>query len=329
MTEKFDYVVTWVNSDDIEWKQEYSYYTKLFNMKSEINEERYLSHGEIIYNILLARSMPFINNIFLVTNHKTLPFLQLIKDCNVICVHHKNIFPKLIKTPTFKSTTIETFLWNIPELSEYFIYANDDMFLLDPDCFHRFFDIEQKCIHIEARIMHKSELKSDLWLKYNIANGIYLMQKKFPNKNIPFLKPQHLPCLLSKTVCQEAFYFFQSELLESCRFPFRGINRSQTINPIWLYSLYHLYEKNNSILILKDHTDVRMSTDNLEYNDSINSMICINKITQIDKFHSFFNKIIQINYQQLKFHLSEKIIAMCSHNSLVDYYTVQKETHLD
>ena len=48
-------------------------------------------------------------------------------------VDHKVIFRDFTEfLPTFNSTTIETMPHYIPNLSEHFIYFNDDMFLIKP-----------------------------------------------------------------------------------------------------------------------------------------------------------------------------------------------------
>lgn len=42
-------------------------------------------------------------------------------------INHEDIIPKQY-LPTFNSHIIETFIFRIPNLSEYFIYLNDDCF---------------------------------------------------------------------------------------------------------------------------------------------------------------------------------------------------------
>ncbi len=48
----------------------------------------------------------------------------------LIIITHKDIIPE-IYLPTFNSLCIELYLYNIPNLSNNFIYFNDDMIVLD------------------------------------------------------------------------------------------------------------------------------------------------------------------------------------------------------
>ena len=49
-------------------------------------------------------------------------------------VTHKEIFPNPSHLPTFSSPAIEINFHRIPDLSNRFIYANDDVFLMRPIC---------------------------------------------------------------------------------------------------------------------------------------------------------------------------------------------------
>ena len=76
---------------------------------------------------------------FVVSNPEQVP--QIAKDYGVEVVLHKDIIPKEF-LPTFNSCTIELFLHKIPDLSEHFIYVNDDMSLLHHANKSLFFDID-------------------------------------------------------------------------------------------------------------------------------------------------------------------------------------------
>ena len=43
-------------------------------------------------------------------------------------VDHTELLPKEI-LPTFNSSVLDYFIYKIPDLSEHFLYANDDMFI--------------------------------------------------------------------------------------------------------------------------------------------------------------------------------------------------------
>ena len=125
---EIDMVIPYVNNQDEVWRRNYLQYFARVNYKklADMRSARYEDIGLIYYNLrLIEKNMPFIRTIYLLlsnkeqVNHKLLP-------SKVKVIYHNEFIP-LRFLPTFNSTTIEMFLHNIKGLSEYFIYANDDM----------------------------------------------------------------------------------------------------------------------------------------------------------------------------------------------------------
>ena len=56
--------------------------------------------------------------------------------------------------PTFNTRSIETMIWNIKGLSDYFIYMNDDFFFNQPVRINDFLDGEKIIIHGQWRKSH-------------------------------------------------------------------------------------------------------------------------------------------------------------------------------
>lgn len=128
-SERIDAVITWVNNNDSDWIEKLNYY-KYKNEKDvnyfSIDNARFENHGELYYVIKSIESyMPWINSIFLVTDNQTPEFT--LSDKVKIIDHKQIINSKYL--PTFNSHVIEAHLHNIPELSENFIYFNDDVFV--------------------------------------------------------------------------------------------------------------------------------------------------------------------------------------------------------
>lgn len=128
-TLKIDFVVPYVNNQDNVWRDTYIKFCQKNNLKDRIVDligARYGGLTYIYYQLkLVNKNMPWINKIFLLLSNKE----QIDKSklpSNVEIVYHEQFIPFVFR-PTFNSTTIEMFLWNIPNLGEYFIYANDDM----------------------------------------------------------------------------------------------------------------------------------------------------------------------------------------------------------
>lgn len=73
---------------------------------------------------------PWINKIFIVTDNQIPDWLDT-NHPKIRIIDHKEIMPEEC-LPCFNSNAIETCIDNITELSEYFLYANDDMFFSSP-----------------------------------------------------------------------------------------------------------------------------------------------------------------------------------------------------
>lgn len=118
-----DAVVTYVNCSDTTWQREYIKTTKTHNPSGV----RFRSWGTLKYLFRsIAQNMPFIRNIILIVSGPSQVPVWINKS-NVRVVYHKDFIPEKL-LPTFNSCTIESFFWNIPDLSDRIIYFNDDIF---------------------------------------------------------------------------------------------------------------------------------------------------------------------------------------------------------
>lgn len=128
-TQPIDLVIAYVNNNDLVWRKNYVDFCSKNRLQEKIVEMLGTRYGGItfIYDQLkLAnKNMPWINKIYLLLSNKEQVIHSLLPQ-NVVCVYHNEFIPGSF-LPTFNSTTIEMFLWNIKGLSEKFIYANDDM----------------------------------------------------------------------------------------------------------------------------------------------------------------------------------------------------------
>jgi len=94
--------------------------------KDKVNNKpiRFININEIVYSVRsVLKFIPWINMIYIITN-KQIPPIELNPKIKII--DHTEIIP-MKYLPTFNSDVIESFIHNIPELSEIFLYNNDDM----------------------------------------------------------------------------------------------------------------------------------------------------------------------------------------------------------
>lgn len=129
-----DLVVLWVDGNDIEHIKLKNKYKEILGKK--VNKEatidaRFKDNGELKYLLRsVEQNAKFIRNIFLVTNGQIPSWLN-INNPKIKLINHKDIMPA-DALPTFNSAAIEACIVNIPNLSNCFIYANDDMFIAKP-----------------------------------------------------------------------------------------------------------------------------------------------------------------------------------------------------
>lgn len=121
---------------------------------------RLRNNNELKYSLRsVIKYAPWINRIYIVMNPpKKIPswFNDRYKEIITI-VDHNDIYPSDRYLPTTNSNSIETVLHNIPELSEHFIYFNDDMFLGNYINYTDFFTKEGKAV-IASDILNKTDM---------------------------------------------------------------------------------------------------------------------------------------------------------------------------
>lgn len=124
-----DVVITWVNGNDPEWIEKKRAFTPLnFGNSENDSVSRYDQIDEIKYSLRsIERNLKFVRNIFLVTDDQH-PWWLNLENKKVQIISHKDFIDEQY-LPTFNSHVIESYLHKIPNLSENFIYMNDDCFI--------------------------------------------------------------------------------------------------------------------------------------------------------------------------------------------------------
>lgn len=127
---KIDFVMPWVDGNDPEWKKEKEEYSPL-KIDESNSDNRYRDWGLLPYWFRsVEKFTPWVNKIYFVTWGHVPKFLN-IENERLKVINHKDFIPKEY-LPTFSSHTIELNLHRISELSEHFVYFNDDTFIVRP-----------------------------------------------------------------------------------------------------------------------------------------------------------------------------------------------------
>lgn len=128
MDNKIDFVIIWVDGNDPEWREEKCKYS-LKNIVDDRNI-RYRDWENLRYWFRgVEKYAPWVNKIHFVTwGH--LPDWLDTSNPKLNIVKHKDFIPEEY-LPTFNSNAIELNLHRIKDLSEQFVYFNDDMFIIN------------------------------------------------------------------------------------------------------------------------------------------------------------------------------------------------------
>lgn len=131
-----DVVFTWVDSSDKNWQERYqSAVTKKSGFDVGLyadDEARFENHNELYYSVhSVLKYLDWVNQIFIVTDGQSPDWLGALKHDKITIINHHDIIDE-VHLPTFNSHVIEAHLHKIPNLSENFIYFNDDVFVARP-----------------------------------------------------------------------------------------------------------------------------------------------------------------------------------------------------
>jgi hypothetical protein len=267
--ENIDIVITWVDGKDAKHKQKMA----PFIVGTETQHDdiaaptRFTSKGEIYFCVAsILRFATFVRKIFIVTDNQN-PNLDTFINHNfpnnsveIEIVDHTVLFKGLEQyLPTFNSLTIETCLYKIPDLSENFIYMNDDFFLTRPTKSTDFFR--------EGKIVAFGKMRSvvfDSFLRiikpkknghkpFGFKDSMLNAAKILDIKSRYFCI-EHTPLPLKKSIFENYFAENNEILLHNIQYKFRNKNQ---FNPQALFYLLALQqgkcwiEKENKLVFIK------------------------------------------------------------------------------
>ena len=282
MEEKIDLVIAYVNNKDTIWRNTYIDYcdkNKCAEKLVDLVGARFGGIDFLRYHIKLAnKNMKWLNKIYLlISNKEQIKGRRLPKNVEVV-LHKDFIWNSFL--PTFNSTTIEMFLWNIPNLSEHFIYANDDMLPTKPMKPSDFF--ENGKIKIKWK---KEEFKEGNSFSFQCKNNCVSLYKKFDIKyNGTIIKPVHSYTPMIKSHCVEAFELLKDVVVPRIRAFRTNFQYNQYIYPIYEYLKYGTLESDIDFL----YTELK---EDFDLNHQICCINCELNRHYIDKFIEGIEKL--------------------------------------
>ena len=319
-----DFVITWVDMNDPQWQRDFARYNgKIDNSKNEVSEARFREYGLLKYWFRgVEQFAPWVRKIHFVTCGQHPDWLN-VNHPKLQLVNHQDYIPNQY-LPCFNSSLIEVYLHKIKDLSEQFVYFNDDFFIIRPITRERFFsnglpnDIAafrfnlglslwnkmlKNNIEIINRRFNKDEVMRndhDKWFNpiYEEKTGLTRLLRSY-NKFITLRTPHNAQPYL-KTTFEEVWEFAEKELTEMSAHRFRSRHDcTQELFRTWQicrsnFTPYNTYNDTKMFpLVLK----AKKAIDSI-YNQSY-SLICLNDSEHIRNFektmrnlHAAFESIL-------------------------------------
>ena len=258
--QNLDIVIAWVDGNDVELKRKRHKYLTGEDASDAVSDTRFASNDEIYYNIAsILKYVPFCRHIYIVTDQQQPEFLnefviQDLCDTNKIrVVDHREIFEGYEQfLPTFNTRSIESMLWNIKDLSDYFIYLNDDFFFNSPAQIEDFLESDKIVTygHWKSCFSYKAKLKYRQFLNRNFNKPIqpgHVIAQMLGADVLgfrEFFEIHHYPHCVDRKILSE-YLLRHPDLLEiQIKYKFRSIEQ---LNPISLMN--HLkIQKNEAVL---------------------------------------------------------------------------------
>lgn len=248
---KVDFVIPWVDDRDKNWIIEKNKYSGEQDGPIDATDARYRDWDILKYWFRgVEKYAPWVNKVYFVTCGQT-PEWMNVDNKKLVLVNHKDYMPEKY-LPTFSANPIELNFHRIKDLSQHFVYFNDDMFLtsevsqkdffknglpcdmavedpLTPNVRHVFNDIlVNDLILLNERFDRREVLKKN-WKKFYLVKDkrAFMMNWSFflwRRHDFFGLEYSHLPAPYLKSVFEQVWSENEQLLDEVCQNKFRSIN---------------------------------------------------------------------------------------------------------
>ena len=320
-----DIVVRWIDHNDRNWLAEKQKYEKLEKNKVDVSIERYRDWDLLRYWFRgIQQYAPWVRKVFFITYGHRPQWLN-ISYPKLRFVTHKDFIPDRW-LPTFSSRTIDFNIFRIRDLSNKFVFFDDDMFMLKMSSEKDFFVDNKPCdsmvyntitalfsdyigqnIFNNMTIINKNFSKDKLNMKeilkvFSFKYGTYLYKNLvlFPWKHYLGFQDFHLPESLLKSTIAEIWKVEPEILEKTCSHKFRQKDDvNQWLIRYWQLADFNFYPRRTNIGKYFELTD-----DNREIINIINrqkyKMICLNegKSGSVTDFHKQ-KKQLQRAFQEI------------------------------
>lgn len=296
MNEPIDIVVTYLNSKDKKWNEDFNYYKNLelgLDIQKESNKQAFGDERIRDWEFLKYWFRGVENNcswvrkvFFIVQNENHVPEWLDLDNPKLRVVYHDEYIPEEL-LPTFNTMTIELYINRIKDLSNNYVICNDDFFFLNEIKEERFFR-ENKAVHQDNRVYYKY-YDDNLGEFYQMLNNNMDLERKY-GKKIKY-DLYHLPVARKKD--------FESKILEE---NYDLILNAQKVSKFrngknYCACLYDDLIKicDEAILgnVYHNCKYIPLKSDLFFYEYENFDMVCFNDTEQLDDFNKTKEKLIE------------------------------------
>lgn len=230
-----DAVYLWVDDSDPEWLQRKSSALGTETAHAKVGASRFRQHGELTASLaMLAKNAPFIRRVFIVTDNQLPPVHDLANvPFEIRVINHSDFMPAEF-LPTYSSRALTANLHRIGELSEKFLYLNDDVFITRTAQPSNWFAGDKIVLrYTDTEMPSRVSLAADevvynaRWRTIDLANS-----RQWPNIDG---MPQHGAHPFLKSALQELWNEFPEDMQ---RVSASRVRTADGLLPEWLHNLY-------------------------------------------------------------------------------------------
>lgn len=308
-----DFVIPWVDGSDKKWIDEFNQFCP-YDKRIDVSVIRYRDNGLLRYWFRgCEKYAPWVRKVHFITCGQTPEWLN-INNPKLNLVKHSDYIPKEF-LPVFSSHPIELMMHKIPDLSENFVYFNDDFFLTSPVKKNFFFKRNLPCDTAILNIIPCTDIMGHIVLNnldiinkyyktrsvvnknfikwFNIRNG-YLNLRTLtllPWSRFSGFYDHHFAQPYKKTIFEEVWEKNTDVLNSTMKSKFRNIS---DVNQ-WVFRYWQLCSGNFTPTTLKDKHFFSLSDDINEIVAAIRkqkySEIVINDSQEVENYEKKINDI--------------------------------------
>ncbi|MFC6334890.1 Stealth CR1 domain-containing protein [Paenibacillus septentrionalis] len=249
MSKPIDFVVLWVDNNDPTWQVDRAKYLTSSETEYTSGEARYRDWDTLKYWFRgIEKYTPWVNKVHFVTYGHLPSWLDTTHPKLNIVTHDHYIDKKYL--PTFSANPIEINIHRIPNLSEQFVFFNDDMFMINKmnkedffvnglpcdeavfghplaynyadDFYHYIMNcialINEKFIFSNQVNRHYKKFMNEIYMDQLITNEFYTKLKCFSG-----FYTIHLPQCFLKSTFHEVWETYSDILEKTSMNKFRGV----------------------------------------------------------------------------------------------------------